>query len=302
MWVKVVDAIHSGGSGWSFLPVRKALGGVWNNIAMVINKPFAGSSRLRDYFRGSVGRGDSILFWLDPWLMEVPLKEAFRKLFALEIVKTCSALNEAIGLISLNDRKDEWIWSPDKSGSFSVKSVKHVLEGVSNNVSNYVVDWCKWVPIKCNMFVWRAELNRIPTFDALRRRGITVSDEMCPLCKMEFESVEHLFTSCVTAVVLWQKISRWCRIAPIYAFSFRDLLEVHKGSSISAKDKVIIQGIIFISCWCLWLARNRAVFSDSEIKVEGVFSEVRSLGYLWFKHRSKSSSVSWLDWCNFVNM
>ncbi|XP_022031703.2 uncharacterized protein LOC110932755 [Helianthus annuus] len=216
-----------------------------------------GISRPCDYFRGSVGRGDSILFWLDPWLMEVPLKEVFPKLFALEVVKTCSvrdrllgvwiwkhepdmvdelaelsALNEAIAPDCLIERMDDWKWTPDHSGLFSVSSVKCVLEGVNNNISNYVVEWCKWVPIKCNVFVWRAELNRIPTADALRRRGIVVGDEACPLCKLEIESVEHLFTSCVTAVVLWQNISRWCRIPPIFAFLFKDLLEIHKANSI----------------------------------------------------------------------
>ncbi|XP_022031712.1 uncharacterized protein LOC110932763 [Helianthus annuus] len=193
-----------------------------------------GISRLCDCFRGSVGRGDNILFWLDPWLMEVPLKEAFPKLFALEVVKTCSvrdwllgvwlwkhepdmvdelaelsALKEAMAPDCLIDRMDDWKRTPDHSGLFSVSSVKCVLEGVNNNISNYVVEWCKWVPIKCNVFIWRAELNRIPTADALRRRGIVVGDEACPLCKLEIESVEHLFASCVTAVVLWQKISRW---------------------------------------------------------------------------------------------
>ncbi|KAJ0855327.1 putative RNA-directed DNA polymerase [Helianthus annuus] len=327
LWVKVVEAIHIGGSAWSFLPFKKSIGGVWNSIVSTINKPVIGSARLRDYFRGSVGRGEDILFWLDPWLKEIPLKDEFPKLFALETVKTCSVkdrlfgvwlwrhdpetleelleldgLNVAVAPVSLTDRPDEWKWLPEKDGEFSVRSAKRVLDDDNVNCSGFVLEWCKWVPIKCNVFVWRAGLNGIATRDALRRRGIGAGIDLCPLCSTEAESVEHLFTSCVTAVVLWQKVSSWCRIPPIFAFSFKDLMEIHKGRAIDPKRRYIIQGIIMISCWCLWLARNNAVFADKEVIVDNVFSEVRSLGFLWFKYRSKGSSIVWSDWCKFVNM
>ncbi|XP_022031847.1 uncharacterized protein LOC110932904 [Helianthus annuus] len=49
LWVKVVDAIHSGGAGWSFLPTKKSIGGVWNNVVSVINKPIVGNARLRGF-------------------------------------------------------------------------------------------------------------------------------------------------------------------------------------------------------------------------------------------------------------
>ncbi|KAJ0933723.1 putative reverse transcriptase zinc-binding domain-containing protein [Helianthus annuus] len=156
-----------------------------------------------------------------------------------------------------------------------------------------------WVPSKCNLFVWRSEMNKIPTADALRRRGIPVGDGLCPVCKSDIVTVDHLFTSCVGAAVLWQKISRWCRLPLIFAFSFRDLLGIHKEGHISAGRKSVVHGIIYVSCWCLWVARNRVIFSEAEFKVDNVFSEVKSLGFLWYKHRSRNNHISWLDWCNF---
>ncbi|KAJ0702066.1 putative RNA-directed DNA polymerase [Helianthus annuus] len=325
LWVKVVEAIHNGGHSWSFLPAKRSLGGVWNRIVSSINSPLVNNSGFKECIKGSVGNGNSVLFWLDPWLLECPLSDKYPNLFALEVVKDCSvrdrvlgvwlwrhepslaeellelnALEAAVASVSLKECPDEWIWLPDPVNSFSVKSVKEVLESVNVASSRYVLDWNKWVPLKCNLFVWKAILNKIPTADSLRRRNILTAVDLCPICKSEMETVEHLFTSCVTAVVLWQKISRWCRIPPVFAFSFKDLVEIHKGSSISIKEKPIIQGIIFVSCWCLWLARNRALFSGITVKVEDVFSEVRSLGFLWFKHRSKHRSISWSDWCKFV--
>ncbi|XP_022040060.1 uncharacterized protein LOC110942593 [Helianthus annuus] len=268
----------------------------------------SGHPRLRNFFKGYVGNGENILFWLDPWLRDVPLMEVFPKLFMLETVKNCSvrdrltgewlwkhdpvmedeiieldALIAEVAAVSLRDRKDDWKWLPDRSGLFSVRSVKKLFEVAEVDNNRYVIERCKWVPIKCNVFVWRVELNRIPTADALRKRGIQVGNGVCPLCKTDDESVEHIFTSCIVAVILWQKVSWWCGMAPIYAFSVKDLLDVHKDRNINSGVKHVVQGIMFISVWCLWLARNRAVFSNADVKVDSVFSEVR-------------------DWCKFVNL
>ncbi|KAJ0806046.1 putative reverse transcriptase zinc-binding domain-containing protein [Helianthus annuus] len=204
--------------------------------------------------------------------------------------------------VNLSDRKDGWIWKGDQSGGFSVSSVKRFLEGSVVSDSSFRLEWCKWVPIKCNIFVWRAEQGRIPTSDELRKRSVAVGDGLCPFCRSEEESASHLFTSCFMATILWQKISSWCPLPPIFAFSVRDLLEYHKFCSLKAAEKDALHGIMFTACWCLWLMRNKAIFSAAAIKVENIFSEVRSMGYLWYKNRVKGSSISWLDWCRFVIM
>ncbi|KAJ0548259.1 putative reverse transcriptase zinc-binding domain-containing protein [Helianthus annuus] len=176
-----------------------------------------------------------------------------------------------------------------------------LAEGSASN-AEYILDWNKWVPSKCNIFVWRAVLNRIPTSNALIRRGIMVGDGFCPLCKSDYESVDHLFTACLFATVLWQKVSRWCRIPPIFAFSFKDLLEVYNSAHVNTTVRPIVHGILFSSAWCLWKARNKALFSGVEVNVDCIFSEVKSLGFLWCKYRSRNSHISCSDWCNFSFM
>ncbi|XP_022032949.1 uncharacterized protein LOC110934063 [Helianthus annuus] len=319
LWVKVVDSLHSRGSGWSFLPVNKSVGGVWSNIVAVVNKPLRDGSSIRNFFRGRIGRGDETLFWLDPWLRNIPLKESFPHLFALEVVKTCSVnerlagnwlwrhdpdqedeatelaeLCAAVSLVVLTERKDGWVWKGDQSGVFSVSSARKLLENMEGSGCCFQLDWCKWVPIKCNVFVWRAGLGRIPTVDELQKRGMDVGEGFCPLCRSEEETASHLFTSCYIAAVLWQKISGWCRIPPIYAFSVKDLLEFHKYCSLGTEAKDALHGIMFTACWCLWLMRNKAIFSAAVVKVDSIFSEVKSLGYLWYKNRAKVCSLEFV--------
>ncbi|KAJ0683034.1 putative reverse transcriptase zinc-binding domain-containing protein [Helianthus annuus] len=326
LWVKVVDAIHLSGSGWSFLPVKKSFGGVWQSLVSVFDKPMPGNISLRKLFRAEVGRGDTILFWLDPWLFDEPISILFPNLFALEVVKTCSVQDRshgewlwrhdpetadetkelsdilsALSTFSLGNSNDVWKWLGDQSGTFSVKSAKNIMLGSGDVNARFVLNWCKWTPSKCNLLVWRAEMDRIPTYDALNIRGVTIGDGLCALCRSEVETAEHVFTSCWFSSVLWQKVSLWCRIPPIFAFSLRDLLEVHKGRHIRPGLRLIVHGIIIVSCWCLWIARNKAVFSSIEAKVDDVFSEVKSLGFLWFRNRARTNHILWLDWCN-LNM
>ncbi|KAJ0429079.1 hypothetical protein HanRHA438_Chr17g0811421 [Helianthus annuus] len=197
LWVKVINALHDGKSDWDFLPVKKAYGGVWSSIVSVINRPLFDNIQLRNLCKGVVGRGDNILFWLDPWLVDVPLKEKFPALFKLEIVKNCSVLDRLggeglwlwrhdpdsieelvewsslrslVASVSLSSGSDKWDWLGNGSNGFSVAAVKHTIVSSRDFSDRYVMKWSKWIPKKCNIFAWRADLNRVPTVEALEKK------------------------------------------------------------------------------------------------------------------------------------
>ncbi|KAJ0623822.1 putative reverse transcriptase zinc-binding domain-containing protein [Helianthus annuus] len=217
-------------------------------------------------------------------------------------VQELASMSELLSSVVLGNGRDKWKWLGDSSGIFSVKSAKDFLVRGRGGPNGFVFDWCKWVPPKCNIFAWRLELNRLPTYDALLSRGIVHLGSACPLCGCEDESVTHLFISCRFADLIWLKVSRWCRVPPIFAFSGRDLLELHKFSRLGSSERLAFHGIVITTCWCIWLARNKAVFSASRPNVETVFSEIRALGFFWFKNRSRFQSIGWRDWCKFVIM
>ncbi|XP_022041729.2 uncharacterized protein LOC110944375 [Helianthus annuus] len=169
--------------------------------------------------------------------------------------------------------------------------------------NRFVLDWCRWVPAKVNIHVWRAELDRLPTGEALLKRNILIEESECPFCGAEVESSEHLFISCSTAAFVWQGVSSWCKIPNIFAFSISDLLSVFKSLRMSEKKKKeAIQCVIMIACWSLWRARNNVRFLNSPVKIDGILSEVKALGYLWFSHRSRFKGIEWREWCSFINM
>ncbi|XP_076941741.1 uncharacterized protein LOC143611423 [Bidens hawaiensis] len=125
--------------------------------------------------------------------------------------------------------------------------------------NNYAMKWSKWVPAKCNIHAWRAEIGRLPSKGVLERRNVRVSDNICVLCEVEGKSVDHITTGCGVAAVVWEHVSRWCKVPPIYAFSVRDPLELHKSIKLGDVEKDAFHGIIVIACWSIWKARNNKV-------------------------------------------
>ncbi|KAJ0927058.1 hypothetical protein HanRHA438_Chr04g0178391 [Helianthus annuus] len=148
LWVGVINALHSSGSDWDFVPQTKSLSGVWCNIVASIKRPFLVGSSICNLFKGAVGRGDNIMFWLDPWLGDVPLKLKFPSSFKLELFKSCSvrdrlegdglwrwrheldssserlewdSLIAYLGSVTLSDNPDRWLWVGNGSADFSVE-------------------------------------------------------------------------------------------------------------------------------------------------------------------------------------
>ncbi|PWA43337.1 reverse transcriptase zinc-binding domain-containing protein [Artemisia annua] len=169
-----------------------------------------------------------------------------------------------------------------------------------SNIS--VFEWCKWIPKKCNIFGWRAEMGRIPTACALRYRNIPIVDVECMLCGDAEETVDHLFTGCIIVSRVWQHISSWCKVQNFFAFSFKDLLEVHNFVGLSGRAKDIFYGIIIIGCWCIWRARNHQMFQGKMARSVDIIGEIKVLGFLWAKNRAKVPSLNWDRWSKFVIM
>ncbi|XP_022028126.1 uncharacterized protein LOC110929273 [Helianthus annuus] len=202
------------------------------------------------------------------------------------------AVNERMELerllrdIVVVDKEDTWEWNDSRNIEFSVSAAKKWLRG-STRCERFQFQWSKWVPSKCNIFMWRAFLDRLPTKVALMRRRIFVENIMCVWCHSKEESIEHLLTGCHISAAVWSGISRWCRVPEVYAFGVKDLVDLHEYYGGSDTKKLLLHGLIIIVCWRLWRARNETVFSSKDAKVGDIIADVKSFGFLWYKHRFK---------------
>ncbi|PWA53526.1 RNA-directed DNA polymerase, eukaryota [Artemisia annua] len=329
-------AIHASNRNRDFIPASKSSSGVWRAIVKSMANTVVEGVPIRRMFKGVVGDGSDIAFWIDPWLSDMPLKDMAPDLFRLEKYKRCKVKERIIdsgghvsvrwkwkhrlietevlgqvamlnGLIEglsgvLSSRKDRWQWLGNVEGKFSVAEVKRFLMSGIDASNNFVLNWCNWIPVKCNVFAWRAALGGIPTTVSLLMRHVPVMDPKCQICGFADESVDHIFTSCLVASVVWQGISQWCKVPYIYAFSFCDLLELYNFAGLKGTAKEVFQGLIVIGCWALWKARNELRFSNKPVNAGNILSEVKAVGYLWFSNRGRLKSMSWENWCKFCFM
>ena len=331
LWRKVVDAVHGSDRKWGALPINNNVTGVWKNLVAMCNNLKVDGLGVTNMIRGKVGNGRDIRFWIDPWICQEALKNRFPNLFALDKYKCCkvaervSSMGETVtvcwswkkapgstaelaeraeleGLLNdcaLTSGKDRWVWNDNKCIVFTVAGVKRWLKEPSSNVEPFDFKWCKWLPSKCNIFMWRAFLDRLPTKLALRKRNVQVEDSVCVLCGDNDETTEHVFTGCGFAAGVWNGISVWCRMPQIYAFSVKDLVNIFEQCGYSEIKKKVIQGVIIITSWRLRKARNERIFTNKVSKVADIVSEVKVLGFLWYKNRAKGGTVDWEKWCKF---
>ncbi|XP_071713216.1 uncharacterized protein [Rutidosis leptorrhynchoides] len=83
-------------------------------------------------------------------------------------------------------------------------NVNPVIRTIRNNL----------VPLKVELFIWRARLNCLPTKVELDKRGLDLGTIRCPVCDDDQETVENSIILCKTAKEFWMKVFDWWNIAP----------------------------------------------------------------------------------------
>lgn len=277
------------------------------------------------------GNGKRTHFWLQNWTGSGILKDQFPILFNLEankLVYVADRLTEVgnvlelswdwkqplrsqrvrdeLGLITplilstvRSDREDVWVWSPDKEGLFSVKSVRKLFEPQPMTAPAKVFPWSKLLPIKVNVFGWRIWLGRLPTKVALLHRNVHLESSYCSFCEEAAECVDHLFSGCRYTHMLWEEIKIWCRLTSIIAFSANDLIFLHESLTGSNLRRTMTHLVIMVSCWVIWKARNRLIFDQKKTTISEMVGEIKSVGLMWAKHRAISENISDCQWFEF---
>ncbi|GJT16685.1 RNA-directed DNA polymerase, eukaryota, reverse transcriptase zinc-binding domain protein [Tanacetum coccineum] len=119
------------------------------------------------------------------------------------------ALKAAIGDVALTDQSDTWQWSLDVAAGYSVASARVLIDNTMLEAGLAATRWIRHIPIKINVFLWRLNLNRLPSRVNLDRKGIEVDSLLCPTCQLDVEIVNHIFFNCEMAKDLWALLAKW---------------------------------------------------------------------------------------------
>lgn len=134
------------------------------------------------------------------------------------------ALCSLIANVNITPAENGLNFTLNKVGRYTVKNLTKLVDSKIAAPSNSVqINWSKAVPLKIRCFIWRAIPDRIPVLSNLETRGVILQSSMCPLCKEEKETGEHLLIKCKIAKEARDWILKWCGIPTM---SFNNMTEL----------------------------------------------------------------------------
>eukprot|EP00253_Pinus_taeda_P003487 PITA_03487 len=171
--------------------------------------------------------------------------------------------------IRIKSDQDVLMWAQGKTGVYSPKDGYSFLMGKkgwatpewwSKNL------WQLKCPLKSRIFLWCMLKRKIPTWDILQARFF-IGPGRCPLCKMEGESINHLFTSCVVTSRIWGELTGLLKLKAQWGSV---PLEEAWNKWWHNYPEGNLRNLPPIFFWGVWLARNKSVFQDQVISISSI--------------------------------
>ena len=196
-----------------------------------------------------LGDGRIVRFWLDVWTGDRALREVFPRMFALEKDKEITVANklnssvvssfrrlvrggiehvqllelyQVVESVVLSSSRDRWVCTLSGDGEFKVKDVRNRIDDMYLPTYVEPTRWVKCIPVKINIFAWKARRDRLPTRANLVRRGITLDSTSCPICQVCEEDASHVFFRCGLARAILCRVCRWWDLDGLPWTSFSD--------------------------------------------------------------------------------
>ncbi|GKC84931.1 hypothetical protein Tco_1140648 [Tanacetum coccineum] len=177
----------------------------WNSILRELNNLSSKGFNFKSHCKIRVGNGVKTRFWLDKWVTDQPLCTRFPRIFALERNKAMTIdskrsdltasfrrqirdgveshqwaeLLAIFNMVSFSSSEDRWYCDLNGDGMFHVKDIRLAIDEIFLPGLNENTRWVKFVPIKVNVMVWRARLDRLPSKLNLINRGISLDNDIC---------------------------------------------------------------------------------------------------------------------------
>ncbi|GJS62465.1 RNA-directed DNA polymerase, eukaryota, partial [Tanacetum coccineum] len=185
-----------------------------------------------------------------------------------------SLLHDLISSTLLSNVEDRWVWNLNGSGLFRVSDIRNLVDETFLPKDEVATRWIKYIPIKINIFAWKVRLDRLPTRLNLVHRGVQVTSLACPVCSTSHENTSHILFSCSMASDIARLISRWWDLGWSPLGSYAEWLSWFKDIRMGSKLKSMLEGVFFVSWWCIWNYRNQLLFASRKPRKNVIFDDI----------------------------
>ncbi|KAL3631535.1 hypothetical protein CASFOL_024519 [Castilleja foliolosa] len=203
--------------------------------------------------------------------------------------------------ISQDDRAKTLIWSPSKSGIFSIKSVylssqdSRFYPPNPNITFNWKKLWSSCLHNRHKQLLWKIILNIIPCRGRLNWL-FKVNDTSCFFCKHHTETVDHLFLHCPFIKNIWFK-SFWSfnltNFSNLSLIQWHSLIFEDKGSLFPLSDKkdefIMFTAILFDN---VWQSRNLKAHGKNSPSVQELELNVSRQANAHWKSRIETRQIT----------
>lgn len=255
LWTEIIKHKYGDGSNdiGNIVP-RKGSSNMWRGITTAL--PF-----IRNGFRFHIHNGKQTRFWKDCWIEKAPLerwiinggetesevkvtelwqvgdgwrRESFRDMLQENILTK-------LELITVSENKedhDDVSWNMEHSGTYSVTSAYHLIKNGMLPAQDFKWEdiWKLRVPEKMKLFTWVVMHGRVLCNEERRRRGLT-SDNKCPCCRKEVESIDNIFRKCSRAKRVWRKLMPRMEFQRSESITFKEWVSTNLEGRINRNDK-----------------------------------------------------------------
>ncbi|GJZ64388.1 RNA-directed DNA polymerase, eukaryota [Tanacetum coccineum] len=198
--------------------------------------------------------------------------------------------------VSLSNSQDRWICDLTGDGEFRVKRCSVLIDrSMASSSHSEPTRWVKYIPIKINIFAWRARRDCLPSRVNLIRRGVNLESPNCPLCSSCEEDVPHVLFRCDLAQLVLRRICRWWDLDWQFWTSFLEWQSWFSSIRLSSKVKNMLEGVFCVAWWSIWMFRNRTIFDENPPSRSAIFDNIVSCSFNWC-HSRCNRMFSWEDW------
>ncbi|GJY55906.1 RNA-directed DNA polymerase, eukaryota [Tanacetum coccineum] len=183
-----------------------------------------------------------------------------------------------VGQVAFVPQVDMYNWFPN-NGTFSVASMRKLIDDHQNPCVASRTRWIKFFPIKVNILAWKVKMNALPTRFNMSRRGLHIVSLACPICDNNPETTSHLFFQCSQTHQLYKLIARWWDVELVDFNSYEDWLSWIVSIRIPSKLKAILEGVFYVMWWSIWSFRNKLLFSGKIPQKATLFDDIVSSSF-----------------------